>query len=950
MFVEETSRTTWLQRRHRQLGGKMAANLAGSGETARYCSFDGREEKLREKIDEATAKAAESGALGRLVANAGAGAGRAIERILRKEMPPPVAAIVPLDTEEAPPKPTVFHVELEAIRKRREYNGREHPSITGVASPSTGHKLTGLCLSGGGLRSATFSLGALQALYAADCGKKGKDLDQASDLPMIDYVSGVSGGNYIASCMSLGMTRSKGRFPFGDPLSDSAETPMTRHLRDNSRYLVAGGIFSIVSFVFVYLRGVVAGLMCILPPLIAFAALLALIFSDPWKLESPPWAFGWLEGAYHSGYIPVISGIVGWVLLGLALLSVIYSLWPPIQSVSTKAFIAGAVAIVLGAPLVLALVLEGHPALLRAYFVSERTLIPPTQGAAFLSVTAEKLRGWAQTVAPFFFAMVTLALPFIKQIAESAAKTTQTSTGGKITSILSRITLPVLAFIVPFLLWLFMMVMAITMIEKGYFLFEGATPGRWLLGACVVFLISFVVIDYNVNSLHNIYRDRMSRAFLASAQALAAKDDDERKKKLADDDRIRLSAISTDHAPYHLINTALNIPGSSWANQRGRNADFFIYSPKFIGGELTGYVNTKFAEERVSVFNLGSAMAVSGAAIAPNMGMLSMRMMSLTLAVLNLRLGRWAANPRRLGHESSARFLHFPAGRHFLREAFNRTGIGSQDNGRGEAGAAIDSGANKPFVYLSDGGHIENLGAYELLRRRCRLIICVDGERDSDLSAGALAQLERFARIDLGVRLHIDVAPIAIRHQAASKAMSKETEPLKPEDAHAGPHVALGLIEYPELEPDRGKEYGAFLYVKSSLSGDENAYVAAYKAEHPAFPHETTGDQFFSEEQFECYRALGEHILRRALSGQDPVTVPRIFIEPKQQSRIVRIVEESLPGTTIKVYVPADPEIITHAPAGSKPSARKRAAESVRAEAKTAAKRPKARSPRKAKS
>lgn len=926
----------------------MAANRAGPDETTRYCSFDGREEKLRKSIDKASAKAGESGALGRLVANAGAGAGRMIERVLRKETPP-AASTVAEDTAKAPANPTVFHVELEAIQKRREHNGLQPAGISGLASPSTMHKLTGLCLSGGGLRSATFSLGVMQALFLHG-GKRNDKLGHSSDLPMIDYVSGVSGGNYIASCLSLGMTRSDGRFPFADGDNSSTETPTTRHLRDNSRYLVAGGIFSIVSFLFVYLRGLVAGLMCILPPLVAFAAGMAWMFPDPWALESPPWAFGGLLGAYDTGYIPVLSLVAGLVLFGLALLAIVYSLWPPIRSVSKKAIIAGLVAAVLGGPLLIILLIEGHPALLRAYYVSDKTLLPPTQGVALLSVTAEKLRIWAQTVAPFIVAIVALALPFIKQIAETAAKTTQASMGGKIASILSRITLPVLAFIVPFLLWLFMMVMAITMIDKGYFLFEGATPARWFVGACVVFLISLFVIDYNVNSLHNIYRDRMSRAFLVSAKALSEPDETRRKQQLHDDDSMKLSEISTDHAPYHLINTALNIPGSAWANQRGRNADFFVYSPNFIGGELTGYVNTKYAEERVPVFNLGSAMAVSGAAIAPNMGMLSVRMMSLTLAVLNLRLGRWAANPRRLGRESSSKFLDFPGGRHFLREAFNKTGIGSPDNGRGETGAAIASGADKPFVYLSDGGHIENLGAYELLRRRCRLVICVDGECDPDISAGALAQLERFARIDLNIRLHIDVAPIAIRHQAASKAMSKETEPLRPEETHAGPHVALGMIEYPATVDGPGAEIGAFLYVKSSLSGDENAYVAAYKAEHPAFPHETTGDQFFSEEQFECYRALGEHILRRALAGKDPVTVPSHFIEPRQQRQIIRIVEESLPGTKIKVYAPEIPKPATQGATGSKPRARKRVAEAVKAAAKSTAKRPAAKSSRTAKS
>jgi hypothetical protein len=888
-----------------------------------YCSFDENEAKTRKDID--------------LAGDAPGMLGRVMPRATVKDKRPEDALA---------PETTVFREELTAIGKRRAHNSRDEFGDTANASPSVKHALTGLCLSGGGLRSATFSLGALQALFlhagqkASETKASGK---QPSDLPSIDYISSVSGGGYLAASLSLGMTRSKGQFPFADRTSGSTETPTTQHLRDNSNYLLAGGV---ISFLFVYLRGVVAGLMAVMPLPVGFAALLALMFPDIWHLEAPFWEtwFSWLKGGYETGYTPAIWGALGLALLALAFLVMVFSNWKPDLTHARRVAISYAVGAAFLLLLGLPLLIEGHAALLRAYFVASKVLHPPSEAISVFSVNTEHLLNWAKTAAPFLVAIVSLALPFVKRMAESAAQTTQTSTGGKITSALSRIILPALALIVPFLLWLFMMVMAITMIEQGYFLSKWMTPGLWLFAAIMSFGLSWFLIDYNVNSLHNIYRDRMSRAFLASADALGQTKPADREDKLDLDDRIRLSRISTDHAPYHLINTALSIPGSSWANQRGRNADFFLYSPKFIGGELTGYVSTSFAEKRVSVFNLGSAMAVSGAAVAPNMGMLSMRLMSPTLALLNLRLGRWAANPRVLKDRTSGKDRNFPGARYFWREALKTTGISLGDN-RGAGSAAVASGAAKPFVFLSDGGHIENLGAYELLRRRCRLIICVDGECDTDLSAGALAQLERFARIDLGVRLHVDVTPIAIGHQAASRAMSKLTEPLKPEDSKAGPHVALGLIEYP------GNEIGAFLYVKSSLSGDENAYVAAYKAEHPAFPHETTGDQFFSEEQFECYRALGEHIVRRALTGQDPVAVPtNVMIDEDKQRAIVKIVEESLPGTKINWRGAEAREPAPQPSAGSKPSARKRGAEAVKAEAKASPKRSAPKSGRKAKS
>jgi hypothetical protein len=159
-------------------------------------------------------------------------------------------------------------------------------------------------------------------------------------------------------------------------------------------------------------------------------------------------------------------------------------------------------------------------------------------------------------------------------------------------------------------------------------------------------------------------------------------------------------------------------------------------------------------------------------------------------------------------------------------------------------------------VYLTDGGHIENLGVYELLRRRCAVIIVVDAECDPTFGFASFIKLERYARIDLGVRIDLPWAAIGRKPQPGSR------DP-------APPHCALGQIHYPD-----GKS-GVLLYVKASVNGDENDYVTDYRRRYPDFPHEGTADQFFGEEQFEAYRALGFHALFGALSGADPVAVDR---------------------------------------------------------------------------
>ena len=59
----------------------------------------------------------------------------------------------------------------------------------------------------------------------------------------------------------------------------------------------------------------------------------------------------------------------------------------------------------------------------------------------------------------------------------------------------------------------------------------------------------------------------------------------------------------------------------------------------------------------------------------------------------------------------------------------------------------------------------------------------------------------------------------------------------------------------------------AIIPVKSSVTGDEAPYVADYRKRNPAFPQESTADQFFDEAQFESYRALGYHSMNGILKA-----------------------------------------------------------------------------------
>ncbi len=127
---------------------------------------------------------------------------------------------------------------------------------------------------------------------------------------------------------------------------------------------------------------------------------------------------------------------------------------------------------------------------------------------------------------------------------------------------------------------------------------------------------------------------------------------------------------------------------------------------------------------------------------------------------------------------------------------------------------------------------------YELLRRRCKFIIALDGGRDPEMKFGSLVKLMLYARIDLGIEIDIDLDPIRKNAEGLSST-----------------HSSLGIIRYADGET------GYLLYIKSSLTGDEYEYIRKYQSENPDFPHESTATgQFFSEARFEAYRSLGFHI------------------------------------------------------------------------------------------
>jgi len=746
--------------------------------------------------------------------------------------------------EKTPAFNDVFQKEISLINERRadddpredielEVEAREDTSGSPVLRPNENATVVGLAFSGGGIRSAAFCLGALQALYTTRV------------LHRVDYLSTVSGGGYIGCSLTAAFKASGGDFPFQSRL-DEDETPSLQHIRDHSNYLFSNGAIDLLHNASIYARGLVANGILILQFVLAAAALT--LFSHAGVNLDRPNIFGIPIPNIFSFHHFVITAYLS-LLLGAV--AVAWGVYRSVSDQQREPEIPSVMAKLVGFLVLLVLFsafCELQPYVLGAMFTS-----PAAGDRGFLARIFERIDTISVVLAPFAAAIAFLASrlgEFIKSATESSR------VRAKVAGYAAKAAVYFAALLVPFLLWVLYLDitfwgMCINAPERlcsapgwlgnfAYHLF-----GKWpeqsatllYLAIAVVCILITLLLRPNANSLHPLYRDHLAKAFLFRPQDRLAKDQD-----LAEF-RPRLSELSNGGGPYHLINAALNIQESKAANKRGRNADFFLFSPEFVGSKSTGYVATRDIEGIATGLDLATAMAVSGAAASSNMGAESIKPMTPTLALLNIRLGYWLRNPAhvtkakptdRLANSFFARLRHqrnFAANYYFILEM-----LGLLDE-------------KKKSVYLTDGGHIENLGIYELLRRRCRIIIAVDAEADPEMAFGSLNTLERYARIDLGVGIELRWQQITDMTRATSEAIDDEGNCPK----HAGPHCAIGEINYPE------NRKGILIYIKSSLTGDENDYIFHYKKRYDGFPHETTLDQMFSEEQFEVYRALGFH-------------------------------------------------------------------------------------------
>jgi hypothetical protein len=342
-------------------------------------------------------------------------------------------------------------------------------------------------------------------------------------------------------------------------------------------------------------------------------------------------------------------------------------------------------------------------------------------------------------------------------------------------------------------------------------------------------LIMSWFVPVNRFSLHGMYQQRLVRTFLGASRR------DRRPNSFTGfDAKDDLCVHELAHVrPLHVINTTLNAVSSTHVGRHEIQAQSFTFSPLHVGNHDLGY---RLAREygsdgggKSTGVSLGMALAISGAAASPAMGIYSTKARAFLLTLANARLGVWFGNPV----DPSAWQTSDPP-----------LGVGPLV--RELLGLTTD---RNPYVYLSDGGHYENLGLWEMVARRCRFIIVSDAGCDPQYTFDDLANAVRRIRLDLGIP--IEFPPIDL-----TRAGQGETNP----------HAAIGRIRYGVVD-GAGAPDGTILYLKATLSGDEPVDVRNFAHLDPAFPHDTTGNQFFDEARFESYRVLGFHTILSVAGG-----------------------------------------------------------------------------------
>lgn len=394
----------------------------------------------------------------------------------------------------------------------------------------------------------------------------------------------------------------------------------------------------------------------------------------------------------------------------------------------------------------------------------------------------------------------------------------------------------------------------------------------------LVFFLFGWRVDINDFSMNTFYRNRLTRCYLGASNKKRVPNPltgfDDRDTRGMQISRLSPTAppTATDNTTYTgplpIICTSINLSFGEDLAWQERKAASFAFTPLYSGYHVgwtagrrgrflnfNGFVPTREYAFPDGGINIATAVSISGAAASPNWGYHTDPAIAFLMTMFNVRLGWWLFNPRRVALAGAPLDTKPPAPPAWPSPRFSPLELAKE-----LLGMADDT---SKYAYLSDGGHFENMGLYELVRRRCYRIVICDSEQDANYHFEGIANAIRKCRIDFGAEITLDLGK------------------LRPviETGNCGAHWAIGKIRYPETPQKPGGQdwdEGIILYIKSSLTGAskyqaqanktvdlpcETVDIINFKFTHDSFPHETTANQWFTESQFESYRRLGYHVI-----------------------------------------------------------------------------------------
>jgi hypothetical protein len=317
-----------------------------------------------------------------------------------------------------------------------------------------------------------------------------------------------------------------------------------------------------------------------------------------------------------------------------------------------------------------------------------------------------------------------------------------------------------------------------------------------------------------------------------------------------------------------VFSCAANLSGETRAPLK---ATSFTMGADWLGGPDVGYMHTGELRDAVDPsfwrdLTVQAAVAISGAAFASAAGRAT-RWYTTLLAVTGLRLGTWLPNPAFVQRWNEAK----------ANDDWTRPGLPKLRRLSYLLREVLGSHRyTDRLLQITDGGHYENLGLVDTLRRRCTEIYCIDASGDRPPTAGTFEQAITLAYAELGVRIVLD--------EEAWRLVPGGGTPIPPHDPLSRLNkrlsdraVATATICYPPesgLPPDQ--RHGVLVFAKALLTPDMSYQLLSYAARHPVFPHDTTGDQFFDDDKYTAYSALGREI------GED---AGQVMVEARRRLR-----------------------------------------------------------------